>query len=80
MSKIKEIRGYAFKKLFLWIGWIIVQKEETGILYYDNVKTVTLEPTININCLVFGLTQKSVHKKLVKHIAKLDMKGEQTWL
>lgn len=65
-----EIRGYCFKRRLLWIGWLVVKNKQT-MLYADNNPYMTIGPEMEVRYLVFGLTQKSVMKKLTKKAEKL---------
>ena len=68
---ITKIRGYCFKRRIIWFGWLIVESETRTTLYADNKPYMTIGPDLEVRYLVFGLTEKSVRKKLVKKAKKL---------
>lgn len=67
-SGIRKIRGYVFRKGFIWLGWLVEYKPSRGTIYYDDAPTMTVEPEYRLTHLVFGFTEKSVIKKLTKAI------------
>lgn len=70
MNKDIKARAYCFNHKFLWIGWIIVQRGPKSFLYADNSPYMTLENELNMEYVTFGLSKKSVMKRLEKYIKK----------
>ena len=68
-----NILGFIFKRRFLWIGWLMVKREMT-MLYADNNPYTTMQPDMEVTYVTFGLTEKSVIRRLTKKAKKL--KGE----
>lgn len=69
MNKI-IVNGYVFKRWFIYIGWVILYKPDEPPLYADNIKTTTIHNEYELPCMVIGLTQKRVIRKLSKHLEK----------
>lgn len=66
-----NIRGYVFSKGFIWIGWILVKREQEPILYSDNIPYTTLKSDLNVEYLTLGISKKRVMKRIEKHGKKL---------
>lgn len=62
--------GYVFKRWFIYIGWIVLYRPNEPTLYADNIKTETIHNEYELSCMVMGLTQKGVIRKLSKHLEK----------
>lgn len=69
-----EMFVYCYKKLFFYIGWIVVKCEDGPTLYYDNNPVTTIESDPGVVYLTFGLTQKSVFNKMSSALNKKLLK------
>lgn len=66
------IRGRAI----LWLGWIFFETRSPSTFYYDNTPTVSITYESGVKHLMFGLTSKSVLKKLRNKIDKMTKEEE----
>lgn len=73
MNETINIMGYIFKRKFFYIGWLVVKRGMT-MLYADNNPYMTMKPEMEVEYVTFGLTSKSVTRRLTKKAKKL--KGE----
>lgn len=62
-------RGYIFKWHFLWLAWVLVQRD-CGTYYFDNSKNDVVMPDASIKYLSFSLTRNQAQKKLVKWLER----------
>ena len=61
-----KMNGYCYKKWFFYIGWIICCCNDQPSFYYDNNPVAMLESDPGVIYLTFGLTNKSVIKRMYK--------------
>ena len=69
------ITGFVYKFGLVWLGWIVVKKEEPITFYYcDNTTSVTMHYENRIKYVAFGLTRNSVTNKLQNYVYKREKK------
>lgn len=58
-----KLKGYMYKKGFVWIGWLIRERRET--LYYDN-KPLEMPIDDDVVYLTFGFNKAAVMERIIK--------------